>query len=76
MFAIGFRICEEVLNVPNCFLPYVHCFVCLLWVSFVDNSYVVYYFLQFLMKKKKQQLGLEFWNFYFFYNVFSSMCVL
>ncbi len=50
----------EVLNVPEISLPYVDCFACLLLVPSVDNSCVVYYFLQFLVKKKREQrLGPE-----------------
>jgi hypothetical protein len=48
-------------------LPYVDCFVCLLLVPSADNSCVVYYFLQFLVKKKREQrLGPEFVSFSFF----------
>jgi len=66
VFAIGFKICEEVLNVPKIYLPYVHCFVCLLLMPSVDNSYIVYYFLQLLVKNKREQWSrLEFVSFSF-----------
>jgi hypothetical protein len=55
----------------------VDCFVCLLLVPSLDNSGVVYYFLQFLVKKKREQRsGPEFVSFSFFCSVSSSKCVL
>jgi hypothetical protein len=66
VFTIGSKICEEVLNVSKISLPYVHCFVCLLLMPFVDNSCIVYYFLQFLVKNKnKERSRLEFVSFSF-----------
>lgn len=77
VFAIGSRIDDEVLIVPEISLPYVDYFLCLLLVPFVDNSYVVYYFLQFLVKKNKQQQSRpKFVSFSFFCSVYSSKCVL
>ncbi len=58
-------------------LPYVDCFVCLLLVPSVDNSCVVYFFLQFLVKKKREQRsGPEFVSFSFFKVCFAKLLFL